>query len=165
MAKTLPRMDTQAFERVMAHLPVDGEPSLVVLKAHLLVEEQLWALIYARLGMNEDLLARFKKRFQSSADIALIAEALVSEEDVAFHEAHWLWKAIEKLNSVRNRLAHDLEPVGVEDKMADLVSCVSTSQERTSDLRIDFYMAAFQICQSLESLHRPVDATDYQDAF
>lgn len=143
---------------------MDGDPSLVVLKAHLLMEEQLWSVISTRLRLHEDLLARFKKQFQSSRDIALIAEALVSAEEVAFHDAEWVWKAIEKMNALRNRMAHDLEPVGVTDKMADVVDCVLQSDERT-DSRIDFYMAAFKICEAVSNLRRPVDPSDYDDAF
>src|SRR5258708_10708533 len=126
----------------MEHMPVDGDPPLAVLKAHLLVEEQLWAVVSARLRLNEQLLGRFKNRFQSSRDIALIAETLVPPEDVGFHKAEWVWEAIEKLNSLRNRLAHQLEPTGIPDRMAGVVNCVSHPHERVDDPRIDFYMAA-----------------------
>jgi hypothetical protein len=165
MGKRKRRTDAMAFERVMEHMPVGDDPTLAVLKAHLLVEEQIWAVVSARLGLSEKLLAQFESRFQSSRDIALIAEALVPPNDVAFYEVEWIWTAIERLNSLRNRLAHELEPSGVKEGMADLVKCVSSPEECTEDLRIDFYLAAFTICERLEKLRRPIDATDYQDAF
>lgn len=155
--------EAEPFQRFMEHMPLEGDPSLVVLKAHLLMEEQLWSVISARLRLHEDLLAKFKRQFQSSRDIALIAEALISEQDTSFHGAEWIWNAVEKMNSLRNRMAHDLEPVGVEGKMVDVADCVLQSHERT-DPRTDFYVAAFQVCSALSSLRRPVDPSDYDNA-
>jgi hypothetical protein len=40
------------------------------------------ALIATRLKLSQGLLERFKKRFLSSADVALIAEALVVNDDI-----------------------------------------------------------------------------------
>lgn len=165
MGKPKRRIDTMALERIMEHMPVGDEPSLAVLKAHLLVEEQLWGVVSARLASRGELFSRFEKRFQYSRDVALIAEALVPSDDVEFHDAQWVWIAIEKLNSVRNRLAHELEPAGVKERMTDLVNCASSSQELTGELRIDFYLAVFLICQTLEQLRQPVDPTDLQNAF
>jgi predicted RNA-binding protein with PUA domain len=105
--------DIDAFRRFLVHLHGNAELEVMLLKAHLPIEEQLRAVIQERirghmaLGMDEsrwtfDLIAR-------------LAEALCfGEEDES------LWQGARKSNRIRNTLAHNVEPRGLSDQIDDL---------------------------------------------
>jgi hypothetical protein len=105
--------DIDSFTRLVVHLHGKEDLELIILKAHLLIEEQLRTIIEARipghaaLGMNDSIWA--------FNHIARLAEALCSGEE---HES--LWKGVRKLNRIRNALAHHLEPQGLSDQIDDL---------------------------------------------
>ena len=94
--------------RVMKHLPQDGELSLIVLKDHLLVEELLFILVQSAVKYPEAI----NSANLSFYNLASIAKAL-------FYEGRLgpVWDAIFELNTLRNTLAHNLEPPDLEKKL------------------------------------------------
>jgi len=111
MQKTVP----EVIERVMAHLPNALDPTLVILKGHLLIEEELNAAIADRVKDSkylEDARLRFDQ-------LLSIAKALYFKQDQA-----WVWDGIKKLNSLRNLLAHQLEPPNLKAKSDELLDHV-----------------------------------------
>ena len=118
----LPEPDAHAiasFRKFYTLLPRSSDLSLLILKLHLLVEEQVRAFVDERLPNNEALAAA---RLECHQAICL-AEALSTEE---VHPV--LWEAARKLNSLRNHIAHNLDLKGVEDRMNYIAEMVGVSK-------------------------------------
>jgi hypothetical protein len=110
----LPKSDTHAiasFSKFYQFLPRGEDVSLLILKLHLLVEEQVRAFVDERLANAEAL----KKTTLECHQAICLAEAL-SDEDIHPN----VWEAARKLNSLRNSIAHNLEPSGVIDRMNNI---------------------------------------------
>jgi hypothetical protein len=118
MAETQPVTERQlaAFRRFIDRLPHGKDIDLVILKAHLLMEEQVNAILHERL-QNPDMLLR-EEKFESSYRIRLAQSFFEPEYE------SWIWESLLKLNSLRNRVAHNIDPKGREDRMKDIVDYV-----------------------------------------
>jgi hypothetical protein len=108
-----------AFRRFITRLPHGKDVDLVILKAHLLIEEEINAIIGSRLINAEVLLG--EERFESTYRIRL-AKSFFDHE---FQP--WLWKALFQLNKLRNRVAHNIDPKGREDLMTNIIETVPHS--------------------------------------
>jgi hypothetical protein len=108
-----------AFKRFITRLPHGKDVDLVILKAHLLIEEEVNAIISARLKNPEVLLG--EERFESTYRIRL-AQSFFDHE---FQP--WLWKVLVQLNKLRNRVAHNIDPKGREDLMTNIIETVPNS--------------------------------------
>ncbi len=86
------------FERLKNHLPVVKDPTVVILRGHLPIEELLEALIAASLfnpaAIRDSRLTFFQK--------FCLCRGLIDSSDED------LWKPIEALNGLRNALSHNL---------------------------------------------------------
>jgi hypothetical protein len=102
-----------AFRRFYTLLPKSDDASLVILKLHLLVEEQIRAFVDERLRSPEALKAAKLDCHQ----VICLAESLAGE---SVH--HRFWEAARKLNELRNKIAHNLEPSGVIERMKNINS-------------------------------------------
>ena len=98
-----------AFRRFYTLLPRTEDSILVILKLHLLVEEQVRAFVDER--MNNELALK-NARLNCNQAICL-AEALCSDD---IHPN--FWEAARKLNRLRNEVAHKIEPEGVLKEMS-----------------------------------------------
>src|SRR5450759_268308 len=98
------------FGRFLKILPHGKDQGLVLLKAHLLIEEQIRKIVDERLK-NPD--ALIDTRIDCHQAICL-AQAFFP---VDFQP--WLWAALKKLNTIRNDIAHKLEAKGLSDKIKD----------------------------------------------
>ena len=103
----------EAFRRFLRMLPHGKDQHLVVLKGHLLIEEQVRQIVDERLK-NPD--ALIDTRIDCHQAICL-AQAFFP---VDFQP--WLWAALKKLNTIRNDIAHKLEAKGLSDKIKDFVT-------------------------------------------
>jgi hypothetical protein len=125
----LAKHDRVNLERLLVFLkPAPQDPTYLVLKAHLLAEEVLYrfidscahrpgALSEARLGFAQ--LVALCRSFHS-----------YSKED------WWGWAALSKLNSLRNLLAHKLEPKDLRDRIVDFSVFVADAIGATTDSEI-----------------------------
>lgn len=112
------------YENFMEHLPYHVcDKSLIALKGHLLVETVLREYIYARVP-HPDRLRSKQIQFSTLVDFAS------SLEDS--NEIQWVWKALKKINQIRNQLAHNLSPEKFESLERDLVSYVEENDGRFS---------------------------------
>ena len=93
-------VDMALFQRVAKHLPSDNDLTLITLKGHLLVEEILDSII-AKHCKDESALEGVDFRFQLKARLAA---ALTGQPELAP-----AWVMIDKLNALRNALAHKIE--------------------------------------------------------
>ena len=102
------QIDKDAISRYWKHMPQEDDLTLITLKGHLLIEEQLVNLIEAAVDKIDELLdLRFAARLK-------LAKAISHGK---FPEP---WKIIEALNTLRNKLAHHLEPAGIETLVANV---------------------------------------------
>lgn len=104
-----------SFRKFYKLLPRGEDVSLLILKLHLLVEEQVRTFVDERLPNR---VALEEARLECHQAICL-AEAL-SAEDI--HPS--VWEAARKLNSLRNHVAHNLEPKGAIDRMNNICSLI-----------------------------------------
>ena len=114
----LPEADAHAiasFRKFYKLLPRGEDVSLLILKLHLLVEEQVRTFVDDRLP-NRVALEEAKLECHK---VICLAEALSSED---IHPN--VWEAARKLNSLRNHIAHNLEPKGVIDRMNHIGSLI-----------------------------------------
>ena len=88
------------FTRQWSHFQLLKDEDLVILKGHLLVEEQLWIMVSSKLKSPEEI-----KRF-SFSQVFSLARAMYDLPD----DLPWLWGAIRKLNKLRNLSSHQLLP-------------------------------------------------------
>lgn len=115
-----------ASRRYYKHLPSATDMTLLLLKGHLLVEELLRQLVDNALVKPSALKDARLETYQCIC----LAEAL-------FHgrAPSWLWDALRKLNGIRNKLAHNVEPIGLDDKIADFQSYVEQHRNKAPGLR------------------------------
>jgi hypothetical protein len=115
-AQEITDRQVQAFRAFVDRLPHGKDLDLVILKAHLLIEEQVNALLRERLANPRVLLD--EERFESFYRICA-AQALFPPD---FQP--WLWQALKILNKLRNRVAHQIQPKGRDDLLEDLINAI-----------------------------------------
>jgi hypothetical protein len=93
--------------------PAGDDLTLIVLKGHLLIEEQLNARLQDIARRPEHLPDRLG--FHS---LSMLCKALFYGENAA---EEWFWSAISRLNAIRNHLAHSLEAPQLETKVDEMV--------------------------------------------
>jgi hypothetical protein len=112
-------MDEQVLEtlgRMATHLP-EGDLTLIILKGHLLIEEQLFAIVRESV-VFPDALLQWRPRYR---DISAVAKALHYRK-----EEDWLWESVYRLNTLRNDLAHKLEPEDLESRLQQFIGPLET---------------------------------------
>lgn len=109
-------------------MPSAKDPTYLVLKAHLLIEEVLFRFIESQAHRPGSL---SEARLGFAQLIALCK---------SFHryskEDWWGWAAHKKLNSLRNLLAHNLEPKDLRDRIVDFSVFVAEAIGATKDSEI-----------------------------
>ena len=110
--------DDPVLARVSRHLEPIEDVTLLLLKSHLLVEQQINSALhkifpgFASLDVGR---LTYHQRIQV---IRALDGTRKAEDALRFAE---------RLNLVRNRLANQLEPVGIEDAIADIVTEMAAS--------------------------------------
>ncbi|HIK18137.1 MAG TPA: hypothetical protein IGS53_23015 [Leptolyngbyaceae cyanobacterium M33_DOE_097] len=127
-------------ERMDYHLDGITEAELLVLKTHLLIEKALFTAVQRRLP-NPYFLQKAKPGF---AQLLSLAKAFFYKEG-----QEEIWEAIQALNAIRNRLAHELEPGDMKSELRKM-SCVTHlpddfSLEHPSALSVLNHVAGFLI--------------------
>jgi len=134
----------ESFQRFLKLLPHGKDLDLVILKAHLLIEEQLRQLISERLK-NPTSLDDARLEFHQCI---LLAQALFQPDFQS-----WLWTSLVKLNKIRNAIAHNLKPKGLSDRIGDLIqSFPSGFAETASDQQTRFEFTLWSMFDAVSSL-------------
>ncbi len=98
----------QYLRKLMAHLPLVKDPTVVILRGHLLVEELLDELIAANLehpsAIKDARLTFFQK--------LCICRAIVGQSG-----SEDIWRAIKELNNLRNAISHRLPDSALSTKL------------------------------------------------
>jgi hypothetical protein len=111
-----------AIRRMLRHLPQQNDLTLIVLKSHLLIEQQMMDVVRKRAPADEVKKIERLKFFP----LTRVTRALIEREAVA--EDRWdddWWEAIDLLNTLRNRLAHRLEAADAKTLAEQFVTLVS----------------------------------------
>ena len=134
----------ESFQRFLKLLPHGKDLDLVILKAHLLIEEQLRQLISERLK-NPTSLDDARLDFYQCI---LLAQAFFPPDFQS-----WLWTSLVKLNKIRNAIAHNLEPKGFSDRIGDLIqSFPSGFAETAFDQQTRFEFTLSSMFDAVSSL-------------
>lgn len=147
--------EMQLFQDIV---PLDDEVAMV-LKAHLLLERSLWQFVAVRIG-DEDLLKDLQSEnsgVKGGKALIQLAQALGSRDEHPIDNAEKLWPALHELNSLRNKVAHSLEPDRrkVSKHMRHIVKVVLG--ENTNDLQRDFYHAAWLLLGYMGIARQPAE--------
>ena len=119
----------EAFKRFLSLLPHGKERDLVILKGHLLIEEQLRRLIDERVQNPK---ALSERRIDFSHCVSLAKAFFPEGHDPA------LWKGLAELNALRNLLAHQIEPNDIQSKMAKISGILHPDTEFSPDHDVNF---------------------------
>lgn len=105
----------KAFNKFLQKFPHGKDQDLVILKGHLLIEEQVRLIIDQRLGNPSAL-----------TDAHLDCHGAICLAQSFFPVGHNIdfWKSLKKLNKIRNDIAHKMESPGLKDKIEDFVKSV-----------------------------------------
>ena len=135
----------KAFRRFLERLPHGRELDLVILKAHLLIEEQVNALIQERLKNATVLLG--EERFESFYRICLAQSFFAPDFQP------WLWHALTQMNKLRNRIAHHIEPKGIDNIIEDLILSIPGDLGKDASTRQDrFEFALWSLFDAVSEL-------------
>lgn len=104
-------------ERFLQFLPDTDDLTLVVLKGHLLIEEQLNDIL-AKKSASPDYLENVRLGFYQKIQLikALYGINLVDKD------GKQPWESLESLNTIRNKLSHHLEPKNLEQVIENFVN-------------------------------------------
>lgn len=93
------------------HVPY-GDEALMVLKAHLIIEQRLIAFINSRVPPQfaKNAIEDGNSPCRSGLGLILLAEGISLHDEVPQVHASIIWPALKLLNGLRNQLAHELEP-------------------------------------------------------
>ncbi len=128
--------------RLISHFPFDDKEELsALLKGHLLIEELVIEIVNKKVCRSESLV-NFKFYQYLS-----VAKSLESNK-----KKYWIWESCEKLNSIRNKISHKLEPTDIDktksefiilidDNDKDYPKPVSSGMEPFSDAIVRLHMA------------------------
>jgi hypothetical protein len=148
--------------RFEALVPLGDEASMV-LKAHLILEESLWQFLAARLpqALIESLQGE-NSPVSSGKALIQLAEAVAARDELPTSNSAVLWTALYKVNSLRNRLAHELEPA--RKKIVSLMSDISqiVMGHVTEHPSRDFYDATKVLVGYLLIDRRPITFQDLE---
>ncbi len=129
----------QELINFMKHFPFKSEDIIsTVLKGHLLIEEILVRFIEKKLKRPNEL-----KNFKFYHFLCLAKAFEPKDND-------WVWIACEKLNNLRNKLAHNLDPKGIKDIEQDFINIVLKNTREIPQLLIKDFG---ELKVSIMSLH------------
>ncbi|MGA9998093.1 MAG: hypothetical protein WBP93_21950 [Pyrinomonadaceae bacterium] len=115
----MPKEERDSMNYFLQHMPYgESDLTLIVLKGHLLIEQKIREFIRERMLTPTALdMARL-----NAHQAICLAEALTLPNE----EPKNLWSVIRKVNSLRNQLAHKLEPQDIERRVKEIESDYST---------------------------------------
>jgi hypothetical protein len=111
----LPANERESYDHFLRHMPDgDADLTLIVIKGHLLIEQKIREFVSARMFTREAISKAELTTFQAIC----LAEALTLPR----REPRQFWAILYRLNKLRNEIAHNLEPKGLEDRVKAIVS-------------------------------------------
>lgn len=112
----------EGFIRFNKHMPRSNDITLIILKGHLLVEQEMNEILDANLVESK---ALYDARITFSNYLAIIKSIYGSEN------SKFPYVQIEKLNALRNQLVHNLEPKNLEKYAEEFIQELDDSELKT----------------------------------
>ena len=109
MAKIIEVARPAFVERAESVLDGIKDGTLLTLKAHLLLEEALYSAVRAKC-INPEYVEKANLSFYHQLQMARALYVVPSDDEKRKTAMDTFWDASEALNTLRNRLAHNLEP-------------------------------------------------------
>ncbi|SHF56714.1 hypothetical protein SAMN02745753_02207 [Marinomonas polaris DSM 16579] len=136
------KRQVQAFNRFLELLPHGKDKELVILKGHLLIEEQVWLILRQKLV-----------NFSALKDAGLNCHGSICLAQSLFPSNHnpKIWKSIKKLNKLRNSIAHNIDLKGLNDKIDDFVQSASSGWDIEEDKDQNFELTLWSIFVQISS--------------
>lgn len=116
--------------KLASNLPMVNDMILQLLKGHLIIEEILRELLQLRLQNPEALRGKHGASFDCHQVICLVESLHCTEK-----ERQWVWVASKKLNRIRNSLAHNLQPNGLNEQAIGFISFVTKSSPHFTEIK------------------------------
>ncbi|MFQ5658705.1 MAG: hypothetical protein ACE5G5_14275 [Candidatus Methylomirabilales bacterium] len=149
-------MKGNPLEEIRRHLDKTDDPILVILRAHLLIEERLRDIL-ARVCRSPDELQMARLSFHQA--LYLCRAVIGRQDDPA-------WDFVSRLNEVRNRIAHDLDPGDFDELLGSVITKLRRDYADRLGTPLDrFRMAVHYACGYFDSLRGSVrlrEAYDYE---
>src|SRR3954453_12394542 len=140
--------DDPVLTRVLRHLEPIDDVTLLLLRSQLLVEQQintaLQKILPGAVALDVGRLTFQRVQVLRALDVSRKAEDAL--------------RFTERLNSIHNRLAHQLEPVGIDEATAgfvnDVAAGVSLRFEDALPINVRMALCVAYICRSLQWFER-----------
>lgn len=135
-----------AFQRFLAELPHGKDQELVLLKGHILIEEQVRLLIDRRVR-NPAALREANCELDCRQAIALARSFFPPD-----HEP-WLWMALTKLNKMRNDIAHSIQArQSLSDRISAWVESVPSGYADWDDKTLRFEITLWSVFDAISEV-------------
>lgn len=112
----------EVHRKMYQHLSFEGDGIEIVLKGHLLLESLLERILN-KTAHNPNMITAANLSFYK---LACIVQAIYETKC-----ALWVWNAIFELNTIRNKLAHNLEFPKLNEKIEDFIEYVRNNGDGT----------------------------------
>jgi hypothetical protein len=100
------------FEKLKAHLPMAKDPTTVILRGHLLVEELLDEIISVNLK---------EPTAVKDARLTFYQKMRLAQGFIGIGAQEFTWKPIEELNKLRNQVGHKLPDTALISKLDNVL--------------------------------------------
>lgn len=135
------------LEAIRRHLDKTDDPTLLILRAHLLVEERLRDIL-ARISWSPDELRAARLSFHQ---VVCLCRAVVGRHDEP------AWDFVARLNEVRNKMAHHLDPGDLDELLGSVVTKLRSECPEQVKTPVDrFRLAAIYACGYFDAVRGSV---------
>ena len=131
------------IDAITRHLDKTDDPTLLILRTHLLVEERLRDVV-ARICRSPDELRPARLSFYQ---VLCLCRAVVGRYDEP------AWDFVARLNEVRNRMAHHLDPGDLDELVGSVVEKLGRERDRRSATPVErFREAGIFVCGYFDAI-------------
>lgn len=135
----------QLHTRINSILSPIIDKELMLIKGHLLIEESLYSLLKNRMKKSN----RLGDARLTFAQLIVLVEGLYFEEEL---NISWIYRALEKLNKIRNRLAHTVEPDNITNDIKEFSAYVIHNNAHDNNPKDELLYALSSIHTNLSSI-------------
>jgi hypothetical protein len=136
--------------RIVTHIPETTDLSLITLKGHLIMEEELNKALKVKTPYPEHI----DKAGLKFNQLLQLNKSLYFKQSMS-----WVWGAASKLNSIRNDYSHSLVPENGGVKVVEFIELVEAHSGTVQGDSFESYRRAIaMVCAELHQLHSPIRA-------
>jgi hypothetical protein len=141
------------LDRFVSLLPIIEDATLIVLKGHLLIEEMLNDILYNSIALS---------KYIDEAKLSFYQKIMIARSlDPKGDASNGPWESLVSLNSLRNQLAHHLEPKDIDDRIDKFIfarfngkkmKTFKSNKDRIEGLRKELfilsgYILGYHVCK------------------